>query len=100
MTSLISLLKEIGFKTGQIYLKDLEYDKDIDLYYPIYKELIRKVTGREAFDWWKKDMVRTYGPNLIIYKRFNPNKEYWYQGKYKLEVAKTSNPENQKYWND
>jgi len=104
MISLISLLKEIEIKPpGQIKLKDLEYDDDIDSSYPVaYRNdnnLIRKVIGEKEFYWWKYDMIHTYGSNLILLKLPNSNKKYWVHGKYKLEVTKTSNPENQKYWN-
>jgi len=101
MISLISLLKEIEIKPqGQIKLKDLEYDSNIDIIYPgLRNRGKRKVNGLKEFSWWKTDMLDSYGENLIFIKKPNLNKEFWYHGKYKLEIPNIPTPENQKWWN-
>lgn len=102
MISLINLLREIEIKPqGQIKLKDLEYDPNVDIIYPgIHNRGKRRVNGSEEFKWWKMDMLDGYGKNLIFIKRPNPDKKFWYHGKYKLEIPNISTPENQKWWND
>ena len=99
MISLLSLLSEIEIKNPNIIkLKDLEFDKDIQLP-PISPGKNIPPADKQSFVFWKNTMEDYGYSNLILQKHLRSPKDYWWQTKFILTVPKLSNPENQKYWN-
>lgn len=104
MISVLQILHEIRTiaNNNLIKLIDLEYNDEIDSKYPKIRQSYHHpyliITDEAAFWWWKSDMISGYGPNLIISKTLNTDKQYFYHGKYKLEIPKINTVENNKYW--
>lgn len=95
MISLISILKEISVQPGKLVkvlslqwdtppIKNPKKDPLIIGYYGDYK---RRITSKVEFDYWKKDMLENYGPDVSVNITKNPNKTTWTQDDWILKLV-------------
>lgn len=88
LLDLLLELQPIPFRTiklGDIKYFDMDY-VDADLPFPSGVFGTRRVIGEKEFNWWKQDMLDRYSPDTLLIKKPNPDKKFWYHGKYKLEI--------------
>lgn len=86
---LLFILKEIKSvaASNTIKLSDLKYNRDIDSKYPSGGATgWAKITNKESFEDWKRYMMHFY-PDTRFKLIPNPNKKFWYQGKYLLRFV-------------